>query len=279
MGDLALLFQKAILSNPGRCFSAHLRVAVMAVLCSSSVHAQQSPPEATPQRPTFTNDTATTAPGTLEVDFGATGPASAVTLPATIKFTPPAERGFFHQMEFSLGLNSLERVVVDGEGKIRFSESLAFAVRRPVWSGGGLSFAAAPRVEFFLRNNSGALVGGKAIAVYGFGGNNLVVNVSGMGATSPSDVNPGWLAELAAGYSRALSGTGIASRFSLAFEMLNGFSKGQDAILSLLQGLSYRARPDLVLDLAVEQRGLRSGEFEMVFMGGLTYNIGRIRHQ
>jgi len=240
---------------------------------------QQAPPEATPQRPTFTNDTATTAPGTLEFDFGAMGSAGTVTLPTTVKFTPPAEGGFFHQMEFSLGFNSLERVVAGGESQVKFGESLDFVVRRPVWSGNGLSFAVAPELGVFLRENPGVLIGGKAIAVYGFGLNSLVINVSGLGATSPSDSNPGWVSEIAAGYGRALDDSGIASRFSAAFEMLNAFSQSQDAALSLLQALNYGARPGVVLDFAVEQRGLRSGDFEMVLTGGITYNLGYISHK
>jgi hypothetical protein len=115
------------------------------LLCLYSAHAQQSPPEATPQRPTFSNDTSTTAPGTLEIEFGAKGPASGLTLPTEIKFTPPAERGFFHRMEFSLGFDTVQRVVVDEEGKLKFAETLDLVMRRPVWSSGGLSFAVAPR--------------------------------------------------------------------------------------------------------------------------------------
>ena len=276
MRELANTFQDQVSSRQKRSIKVQSVFVVIASLSLWTVYAQQSPPEATPQRPTFTNDTSTTEPGTLEIEFGATGPANRVTLPAAIKFTPPAERGLFHRMEFSLGFDSLERVVVEGEGKIKFGESLDLMVRRRVWSGQGLSLAVAPKMEFFLRGKSGALIGGKGIAVYGFGLNSLVVNVSGMGATSPSDSNPGWVAEIAAGYGRALSDHGTASRFSVAFEVLNGFSKGQESVLSLLQGLSYRPRPDLVFDLAVEQRGLRSGKFEMVLQGGLTYNIGRI---
>jgi len=61
--------------------------------------------------------------------------------------------------------------------------------------------------------------------------------------------------------------------------MLNAFSQSQDAALSLLQALNYRARPGVVLDFAVEQRGLRSGDFEMVLTGGITYNLGYISHK
>jgi len=120
------------------------------------------------------------------------------------------------------------------------------------------------------------LIGAKAIAVYGFGLNSLVLNVLGKGATAPSDDNPDWVAEVVLGYGRAFGSSGTASRFVFAFEAENGFSKGQDATLSLLQGVSYRARPNLVFDLEVEQRGLRSGDFVFVVAGGLTYNIGRI---
>jgi hypothetical protein len=179
-------------------------------------------------------------------------------------------------MEFSLALDSVQRVVVSDEGEVKFSETLDFIMRRPVWSSGGLSFAVAPRAEFFLRDKSGALIGAKGIAVYGFGLNSLVVNVLGKGATSPSEDNPDWVAEVVLGYGRGLGNSGTASRFAFAFEMENGLSKGQDATLSLQQSISYRAQPNLVFDLEVEQQGLRSGDFALVLAGGLTYNFGRI---
>jgi hypothetical protein len=208
------------------------------------------------------------------MEFGVTGPASSIVLPTTFRVSPPVHRGFFERTEFSLGFDSLERVEVNGQSETRFGEALAFMMRRPVWNREGLSLAVAPKADFFLRNNSGAVIGGKAIAVYGFGLHSLAANVLGAGATSASDDNPAWLAELALGYSRALSSSGAAKRFSLAFEIQNGFSKGQDSTLSLLQMIAFRARPNLVLDLAAEQRGVSAGEFELVLMGGLTYNIG-----
>ena len=256
--------------------SALLTLFFISLFMLSIAHAQQTPIEATPQRPTFTNDAATTAPGTLELDFGATGPASGLTLPTTFKITPPVEGGFFHQMEFALGFDLLERVPRVSGSEIKFGDSLDLVVRRPVWSNNELTFAVAPSAEFFLRDNEGAVLGVKGIMVYGFGLNGLVLNVLGKGATDPSDDNPGWVAEVAGGYNRTLSGTGTAGKFSVAFEALSGFSKGQDATFSLLQAINFRVQPNLVLDLAVEQRGLRAGDFEMVLQGGLTYNVGRI---
>jgi hypothetical protein len=180
--------------------------------------------------------------------------------------------GFFHQIEFNLGFDTLERIPTGNGSDFKFGDSLDLALRRPVWSGNGLSFAVAPRIEVFLRDNKGSLIGGSGIAVYGFGLNSLVLNVVGLGATSPSEDNPAWVARVAGGYGRALG----SSRFALALEVQHEWLKGQESGLSLLQALNFRVRPDLVFDVAVEQRGLRSGDFEMVLQGGLTCNLGSV---
>jgi hypothetical protein len=245
---------------------------------ASSAAAQTSPPEATPQRPTFTSDTATAAPGTVETEFGAQGPWSSFTLPTSIRFTPPAANGLFQGMEFSLGFDTVERLGERGRERTRFGQTLDLMIRRRVWSSGGLSFAIAPRAEFFVRDGSGAKLGGKAIAVYGFGLNSLVVNVTGLAATAPSRVDPDWQVDLAYGYGRSLGHAGLASRFSVAFEAQHELPTGQDAALSLLQSISFRVRPNLVFDIALQQDGLQAGEFQFILAGGVTYNFGYLRN-
>jgi hypothetical protein len=58
--------------------SAFSRLAHAVLLAQSGggTSAPAGPYTATPQRPTFIADTSTTAPGTLEVEFGATGASS-----------------------------------------------------------------------------------------------------------------------------------------------------------------------------------------------------------
>ena len=70
---------------------------------AQSAGAQSEPPEATPQRPTFTSDTSTTAPGTLELEIGTTSSDSFFGLPLTIKYTPDVA-GLLREAEFSLAL-------------------------------------------------------------------------------------------------------------------------------------------------------------------------------
>jgi hypothetical protein len=51
----------------------------------------------------------------------------------------------------------------------------------------------------------------------------------------------------------------------------------QPAAVSLGQGLSYRVRPNWVLDVAVRQLGLAAGPRDYQILTGFTVNLGRVR--
>ena len=59
-------------------------------------------------------------------------------------------------------------------------------------------------------------------------------------------------------------------------EYLQEFPTGQPSQVSLIQGISYRLRPDLVLDFSLQQNGLAATPFDLIFATGLTYNLGRL---
>jgi len=77
---------------------------------SSLAFAQNNDPDvydATPQRPTFTSDTSTTAPGTLEMELGTVISEDTFVIPITFKYTPAATKGVFHKAEFSVSFDTV----------------------------------------------------------------------------------------------------------------------------------------------------------------------------
>ena len=240
-------------------------------------HLRADPPaEATPQRPSFSNDTSTTAPGTLELELGGSGNADFFGLPTLFKFTPDAAEGVFKGMEFSVGFDSISSVEIGNDRDTRFGDRIGFAVRRALYQRGGFSFAVAPQAVFFLRGEDGARLGGSAIAVYSFGKNSLVANLLWSAATDASESNPRHQTGVIAGYSRTLGSGPRWSRASAFAEYLQEFPTDEPSRVSLIQGITYRVRPDLVLDFSVQQNGLAATPFDLIVATGLTYNFGRI---
>ena len=250
-------------------------LALLLLGCGTNLSAAP-PAEATPQRPTFSNDNSTTAPGTLELQLGGSGNREFFGLPTVFKFTPDAPQGVMSGMEFSVGFDSISRVEMGSERDTRFGDRIGFAIRRALYKSGGFSFGVAPQAVFFLRDEDGARLGASAIAVYSFGPNSLVTNLVWSAATDASENNPSRQTSLIAGYSRTLGSGPRSSRAAAFAEYLQEFPTGQPSRVSLLQGISYRLRPDLVLDFSLQQSGLLATPFDLVFAAGLTYNLGRL---
>ena len=241
---------------------------------------QPDPPrQATPQRPTFTNDTSVTAPGTFELEFGSAAKRNSLGLPAALKFTPDVENVLLRETEFSLGFDAYSTLSADGRRRHQFGDRLAFNLRRALHRGEHFSFALAPRATFFLRDEKGARLGATAIGAWSYGLNTVVANLTFTGATSPSDNNSQRQTDIALGYSRTLGESGLANRFGVFAEYQHEFPSGRANPVSLMQGITFRARPDLVLDFAVQQSGVADGPLEVQLLGGLTVNLGGFRRR
>lgn len=252
-------------------------IAVLAFLCAPPALAQSGPFHATPQRPTFTADTSTAAPGTLELESGLTFAKGFFGVPFNFKFVPEVSRGLLHRMEFSAGFRGVSSVSFAGGRITRFGESVAFVVRRPVFERTGFSFALAPRALFFTRDESGARLGLTAIAVYSSGHNGLVANYTWSGATRSSPNNAAGEHEIASDFSRTLGHSGVPGRLAVFGGVFWARPTGRDSIVALGQGISFRVRPNWVLDLAVREEGLGSGPRGYRILAGFTVNPGRIR--
>ena len=246
------------------------------LLTVGAIEAQQADPprQAAPQRPTFTNDTSVTTPGTFELEFGAAAMRNSWGLPSELKFTPDVQGALLRETEFSLGFDALTSMSESGRRLHQFGDQLTFAVRRALHRGEHFSFALAPRATFFLRGEKGARLGAKAIGAWSYGLNAVVANLTYTGATSASDNNSAHQTDIALGYSRTLGESGLPNRFSAFAEYQHEIPSGRTNTVSLIQGVAFRARPDLVLDFAVQQSNLGTGPVEVQFLGGLTVNLG-----
>ena len=238
--------------------------------------AQAQPFDATPQRPTFTSDTSTTAPGTIELQSGATFASGAFSLPTTIKFTPGVSRGFFNRGEFSASFDSVTAVSQNGSTRTRFGERIDIAWRRPVYAKGNLSFAIVPQVTALLRDADGMRAGATGIVAYVQGRGALVVNGTFSKATDASASNPATAGSVYSDYLFTFGQRGRWSKVTVFAGILDETGTDQPNRVSLGQGFLWRVRPNLVLDAAIREVNINQGSSDTQALVGLTLNLGRV---
>jgi len=256
------------------------RLTALCVFLAMTVWSQSGsriagPYAATPQRPTFTSGTSTTAPGTVELEIGGTFADGVYTVPTTLKFTPDASKGFFEQGEFSVGFDSVSVVSAGGRRVTQFGDRLAFGYRRPVYRGGSLSFAVAPQGTVFVRGDSGGRLGLVGLMAQEAGQNSVAVNVSWSAALGASPANPANVIALASDFARQIAATGAWNRLSVFAGVLYENASGSDGDVALGQGVACRVRPNIVLDVAVRQTGLATGSYDHQILAGVTVNLGK----
>ncbi len=213
------------------------------------------------------------------MEFGATGTSSLggfFALPSTVKFTPDV-RGLFRQAEFSLSFDAVRSIATPPGRDTNFSDTLSLLVRKPVFQGRAVSFAVAPRAIFFLRGDRGARLGARALAACSAGPHSVAANFTWTSATAPSPSNPAQQYDFAFDYSRSLGDAGWRSRTGFFAGLLTAKPRRRPAAVSLGQGITYRVRPNWVVDFAVRQHGLAAGPRRYELLTGLTYNLGRLR--
>ena len=76
---------------------------------------------------------------------------------------------------------------------------------------------------------------------------------------------------------RTLGASGALSRLSVFAGALVENPSNQKAAISLGQGITYRVRPNWVVDFAVRELGLAQGRADHQILAGLTVNLGRWR--
>ena len=236
------------------------------------------PQSATPQRPTFTSDASTAAPGTMELEMGTAAWSGFFALPVLLKYTPNSGSGLLHQTEFGLAFDAVSSIGMGPDRMTEFGDRIGVILRRPVYSSGPVAFAVAPAATFLLRGDEGARIGATGIAAFGFGSNGAAVNAGWSSATHSSPTNPAHDYFVAADFSRTLGTSGALSRLSPFAGVLYQDTTLDSASVSLGQGLSYRARPNWVLDLGVYEHGFSQGTRDYQVLVGFTINLGRPAH-
>ena len=197
-------------------------------------------------------------------------------VPVSVKFSPKTG-GWFEGTELNFSFDGLVSSVNGGMRVTQFGDRLELSLRRAVFRRGGWSFALSPDFEFLLRGDRGARLGMTGIAVYAWGLNSLVGNFIWSTATQSSQTNPAQKYEVIMGYSRTLGEGTVSRRFSLFAEYKREMPSNSKAKNSLVQGMAYRVRPSLVLDIATSQLGVGSGQTVFELAAGLTVNLGRVQ--
>lgn len=246
-----------------------------------SVCLGQGAPMATPQRPTFTTDTSTATPGTLELEMGAQTGQGVWSAPLNWKFTPDVKGGFFHRGEFRVSFDSLVRVDNGRRVDYGFGDRIVIGWRKPIYQNTerGISFAVAPRVSAMRHPNQGARFGFTTVMVKSWGRTGWTVNGTGSGATkaSPATGNPGGLFEFDSDLARQIGADGVWSRVGVFVGVHAEKGRRQNSAVALGQGITFRARNQIVLDFAVRQVGLADGRRDLLVLFGMTANFGRVQ--
>jgi hypothetical protein len=221
--------------------------------------------EATPQRPTFTYDTTLAPSGSVELEAGGALSEPSQSLPLTTKWNPGAT-------ELSV---SFDAVASDGTST-EFGDRISVLARRSFEIDGPWSLGVAPRATFLLRGDSGARLGAIAVAAYASGLDAVVGNVTFDAATDSSETNPATQWDFALDYYRTFGRSARLSRFTAFAGVLHQRPQDEASTVSLMQGVLVRVRPELVLDVAVQEDGIEEGPVRWKALFGLTYNFGRI---
>lgn len=231
---------------------------------------------ATPQRPTFTSDTSTTAPGTIELETGGTFSDGLFSLGNSIKFTPDVANRFFRTGEFSASFDAVTVHSAQGRSHTRFGDRIVMRWRRPFFSRGGFSAAVAPHVTALLRDASGARFGATGILAYSAGRSAAVFNAAIGRATSASPGNPSKSGALLADFVHTIADSGAWSKVSVFAGVQSEHATGSRNVVSLGQGVSWRVRPNLVFDAALRETRLNLPQNDIQILFGLTLNLGRL---
>ncbi|MCB9916670.1 MAG: transporter [Planctomycetes bacterium] len=228
----------------------------------------------TPQRPTLSSDTNTTARGTLELEVGAElDPGDAFASPTTLKY------GVDARTEVYLGLspyNVVDRAPAsDGSG---FGDT-TLGARRRVWEDGrGTSAAVQLAVKLPTASEREGLGSGEldvaaaGILSRGFGervGGTLYYELRSLGRSDRGGRDLAHALALAGAYA-------LDDELSAFAELSQRVQPGPDDPSALVTGLAWAWSPSLVLDAAVSV-GLDDDAPDAVWMLGLTTNFGPLR--
>lgn len=209
-----------------------------------------------------------TDPGGVDLEFsGAFDTNSSWLLPTALKYTPTGWR-----TELSAGVDTLAHVLEDsGDAGTHFSDHVNLAATTAFRAGEHFSWAFAPAISVFLRNESGCRIGGSLLGRYDRGGNTFSASAAWSGATRVSPTNPAGIFDLTGGYGHKFG------RFTpygtVQLERATGLAGGY----SIFEGIEYEVNNRLSLDISGQHYGLNSPVADHQIVAGLTWNLHRRR--
>ena len=240
--------------------SATLALALLTMTLPAVAAAQH---EATPQRPSFTNDTSVTASGSFEVELGFTKTDALWLLPTNLKFTPDVDFALLRLVEWSVSFDAFAKPSGRSGG---FGDVVTLAARKEILASGRWAVGVAPLLGISADGSGDVQPGLKGIVVLAAAGTSFAAN-----ATVTSDD-----LALALDVSRTFGKGRTSSRLGWVAGLQWRRPEGLDAALDVGQGLSYRLRPDAVLDVAVRQTDV-TGDLDIEALFGVTLNVASLR--
>ncbi len=225
----------------------------------------------TPQRPTYSSDTNTTAEGTTELEAGlAVSRDGDFSSPDTLKYGAGARTELF------VGVSPFNVVERPGDDGVGFGD-LQVGVRHRFWEGDdGLSFAGRVAGKLPTADESEGLGSGEpdvlvaAIAAQTLGSATALVGYYEYGALG--DPSGGGAIDQ---HAFALAGShAFDQRWGLGAELASIHSKGSDVTFTTWYG-TYAVQPSLVLDAGIAA-GLTDDAEDLLFQIGMTWNFGPV---
>ena len=208
----------------------------------------------------FSLDPSRTAPGSLEMELGGGVSGSDITIPAIIKYTSLSQHPLLRDLEFALigGFQSTENDEKHRSWKM--ADATTLQLRRPVYDRETVRLGLAPRVT--IADGERPVFGLGLLGSFTKGPHGLTVNVNGSRGTD-------WAEEILADYAYSIGSSGVSLFAGFAYQPISGVKES----LSLGEGVSYRVRPDLQIDVALRQQGV-DGSGSNAILVSVAKNFG-----
>jgi hypothetical protein len=217
-----------------------------------------------------------TEPETMEIEWGgAFSPGGSFTLPATFRFTPEGRHVYWGRTELSVSFDSLSY----DSAASHFGDRATFGATCVLRDGEKLDLAIEPTVSILLRGDTGARLGGIAIARYDAGRSSTGVTVGWTTATQPSATNPAGTLDVSFGYGFRLKPSGplghLTPHTNLQFEKSTGIERQ----ISVSEGIEYQITDLVAVDFSVQHGSVWGGQTDNEIVVGLTVQTRRLhRH-
>lgn len=216
-----------------------------------------------------------TEPGTVELDLGGlySYTTSTFTMPSAFKWTPQGDSLYRGRTEYSVAFDSVSSAISADGRATQFSDRLTFAAASVLFDSEHFDVALAPQATAFLRDESGARLGGTAIARFDGAGNSLGLTLGWSGATAASNTNPAGVWDLGLGYGRKLPGRW--KRFTPHADTVLERATGFDRTVAVFGGVEFEITDRAAVDAVWQRYGLSGGEADSQFLLSFTFNLGK----